>query len=313
MKLSILQQGTRLCRAAALAALLAAPAMLAQDGPLRFGSPKEAAAALAAAAKSGDRHNVDRIFGPDVAQLRSGDEKQDQVEFKGFSRSIGRFWRVVRQSDDRYVLDIGDEDWPLPIPIVRQGSQWYFDTAVGKDEILNRRIGEDELTAIGVCRTYVIAQHEYSSEDRDGSGILKYAQHLKSTEGTKDGLYWKASPTEEESPFGPLVAEARAQGYTGHDENGGPRPFHGYRFKVLTAQGGDAPGGAFSYIINGNMVAGFALVAYPARWGESGVMTFVVNQWGKVYQRNLGADSAQIASAMTEFNPGDGWTVVGSP
>jgi hypothetical protein len=198
----------------------------------------------------------------------------------------------------------------MPIPIVKKDGTWFFDTLAGKEEILNRRIGEDEATAIGVCRTYVLAQREYASEDRDGSGVLKFAQRIKSTPGTKDGLYWPAGPGEVQSPLGPLVAEARAEGYGGKTAEGQPQPFHGYRFKVLTAQGPAAPGGAYDYVINGNLIAGFALVAYPAHWGESGVMTFIVNQWGRVYQCNLGEDSAKAAGEMALFDPDPSWTPV---
>lgn len=278
--------------------------------PASFPSPEEAVKALTAAAKAGDRAAVDAIFGPAVKDLLSGDAKQDALEFAAFARSIGTFSRLVRQADDRYVLDIGVDDWPLPIPLVQKGGSWVFDTAAGKDEIVNRRIGEDEINAIGVCRTYVDAQREYALLDRDGSGVVEYAQRLKSTHGMKDGLYWPVSAGEEPSPLGPLVAEARAEGYGGKTAEGQPEPFKGYLFKVLTAQGASAPGGSYSYVINGHMVAGFALVAYPAHWGESGIMTFIVNQSGRVYERNLGADSAQVAQAMTEFDPDADWSLV---
>jgi hypothetical protein len=305
-----------LVSAAALLALLALSAgpLLSADtagSPRRFNSPEEAVKALAQATKAGDRAAVDAIFGPEAKDLLSGDPKQDALEFAAFAKSIGRFSRLVKKADDRYVVDIGDQDWPLPIPLVRRDGTWLFDTAAGKDEILSRRIGEDEFTAIGVCRTYVQAQREYASEDRDGSGMFKYALKLRSAPGAMDGLYWHSAPGEEASPFGPLVAEARAEGYGRRTAEGGPQPFHGYLFKVLTAQGEAAPGGAYDYVINGNLIAGFALVAYPAHWGESGVMTFIVNQWGRVYQCNLGEKSAEIAAAMTEFNPDpDAWIPV---
>lgn len=276
----------------------------------RFASPEEAVKALAAAAKAGDRDGVDAIFGPDVKGLLSGDPKQDAIEFAAFAKSLGQYSHLVRKADDCYVLDIGAQNWPMPIPLVQKDGAWFFDTAAGKDEIINRRVGEDETTAIGVCRTYVQAQREYAGADRDGSGVLKYAQRIKSTPGAKDGLYWPAVPGEEQSPFGPLVAEARAEGYGPKPEGGQPQPFHGYRFKILTAQGASAAGGAYDYVINGNMVAGFALVAYPAHWGESGVMTFIVNQWGRVYECNLGEQSADIASAMTKFDPDADWAPV---
>jgi len=245
-----------------------------------------------------------------VKELLSGDPKQDALELAAFSRSISLYAHLSKRDSDHFVLNVGAQNWPLPIPIVRSGGSWYFDTLAGKDEVINRRVGEDEAIAIGVCRTYVLAQREYASEDREGSGVLKYAQLLRSSPQAKDGLYWPVGETEEPSPFGPLVAQARAEGYGGKTVEGQSTPFHGYQFKILTAQGAAAPGGAFSYLINGNMVAGFALVAYPAHWGESGVMTFIVNQWGKVYQANLGADTAAIAAAMTEFDPDSGWQPV---
>jgi len=275
-----------------------------------FASPEDAVKALADAAKAGDRAALDALFGPGVKDLLSGDPKQDALEVAAFSRSISLYSHLSRKDRDHVVLNVGDQNWPFPIPIVQSGGGWYFDTLAGKDEIINRRVGEDEALAIGVCRTYVMAQREYAGEDRDGSGLLKYAQLLRSSPKAKDGLYWPAAPGEDASPFGPLVAEARAEGYGGKTVEGRSTPFHGYQFKILTAQGPAAPGGAFSYLINGNMIAGFALVAYPAHWGESGVMTFVVNQWGKVYQANLGSDSAAIASQMTEFDPDSSWQAV---
>jgi hypothetical protein len=281
--------------------------------PQRFGSPEEAVKAPTSAAKSGDRAAVDAIFGADVKDLLSGDPRQDSIEFASWAKAIGQFRRLVRKTDDRYVLNIGAEDWPMAVPLVNKDGAWFFDTAAGKDEALNRRIGKDELAVIGVCRTYVQAQREYASEDRDGSGVFDYAQMLSSTPGKKDGLYWPAAPNEEQSPFGPLVAQARAEGFGGKTAEGKPQPYYGYRFKILTAQGPSAPGGAYNYVINGNMIAGFALVAYPEHWGESGVMTFIVNQWGKVFERNLGSQSAELGAAMTDFDPEDGWTVVSTP
>jgi hypothetical protein len=213
---------------------------------------------------------------------------------------------MVPKADDRFVLNLGDQNWPFPIPIVKKDGAWFFDTAAGREEIINRRIGEDEMTTIGVCRTYLAAQREYASEDRDGDGVLKFAQKIHSAPGRKDGLYWPAAPGEDPSPFGPFIAEVHAEGYGGRTAEGTPQPFHGYRFRILTAQGASAPGGAYSYVINGNMIAGFALVAYPAHWGESGVMTFIVNQWGKVYECNLGPRSADFAAEMNTFDPDHG-------
>ena len=226
---------------------------------------------------------------------------------------IGQFSQLVRKADDRFVLNLGDQNWPFPIPLVKKDGAWFFDTAAGREEIVSRRIGEDELTAIGVCQTYIAAQREYAREDRAGDGVLRFAQKLRSSPGRKDGLYWPVAPDEDPSPFGPLIAEVHAGGYGGRTAEGKPQPYRGYIFKILTAQGASAPGGAYNYIINGNLIAGFALVAYPAHWGVSGVMTFVVNQWGRVYERNLGAQSADIAAAMTDFDPDQDWEVVASP
>jgi Protein of unknown function (DUF2950) len=319
--MTTLFQTTRAMRLIAAALALAAcvvPRLRAQgDGAAgqqrQFGSPDDAVKALVAAARAGDRAGVDAIFGPEIKELLSGDPKQDAIEFAAFARSVGQYAHWVQKADDRAVLNIGDQNWPMPIPLVRRGGAWVFDTAAGKEEIVNRRIGKDELTAIGVCRTYVVAQREYAGEDRDASGVLKFAQRIRSTHGTRDGLYWHAEPGEDQSPFGPLMAEARAEGYGHKTAEGEPQPFHGYLFKILTSQGAAAPGGAYDYVINGNMIAGFALVAYPAHWGESGIMTFIVNQWGKVYECNLGAQSADVAAAMTDFNPDSAWTQVAQP
>ncbi|HTB79353.1 MAG TPA: DUF2950 domain-containing protein [Opitutaceae bacterium] len=278
--------------------------------PRLFASPEEAVKALQAATKAKDKDALHQIFGPQVHELLSGDPVEDAAEFATFSKALAEMCILVRKSDDRIVLDIGDQNWPFPIPLVKKDGQWFFDTAAGKDEIVNRHIGEDELTAIGVCQAYVQAQRQYASEDRDGDGVLQYAQKLMSTPGKKDGLYWESAENEELSPFGPLVATAREEGYGQNHQSGHRQPFHGYLFKILTAQGPAAPGGPYSYIINGNMIAGFALVAYPAEWGQSGIMTFIVNQQGRVYQCNYGEKTAELAAAMTEFNPDSQWTLV---
>ena len=278
-----------------------------------FASPAEAVKALTAATKAGDRATLDAIFGPEVKELLSGDPKQDALEFASFATLISQFSQLVQKADDRFVLNLGVQNWPFPIPLVKKAGAWSFDTAAGKEEIVNRRIGEDELNAIGVCRTYLAAQREYASVDRNGDGVFEFAKRLRSTPEHKDGLYWPATPNDEPSPFGPLIAEVRSEGYGGKTAEGEPQPFKGYRFRILTSQGASAPGGAYDYIINGHLIAGFALVAYPAHWGESGVMTFIVNQWGKVYQRNLGAHSAEIAAAMTDFDPDSDWTALPAP
>jgi hypothetical protein len=276
-----------------------------------FASPEEAIKALVDAAKAGDHDTMHEIFGPEGKTLATGDKVQDDATFKQLCKALVQMCTPVHKGDDKIILNIGAADWPLPIPLVkRKDGQWFFDTDAGREEIITRHIGEDELNTIGVCHTYVDAQRQYASEDRDGSGVLKYAQKFKSTPGKKDGLYWESAPNEEASPFGPLIAEARAEGYPTHKQGEGPHPFHGYIFKILTKQGSAAPGGKYSYIINGNMIAGFAMIAYPADWGKSGVMTFIVNQQGKVYQFCLGPKTAELAPAITEYNPDKKWTLV---
>ncbi len=209
---------------------------------------------------------------------------------------------------DRRVLVIGAEAWPMPIPIVRSGDRWRFATEEGADEIVNRRIGGNELNAIYVLRAYIDAQRAYATRDRDGDGVLQYAQKLGSTKGKHDGLYWPADPVkgEEASPFGPLIAESAAY-VKGYVEGA---PYRGYDFKILTRQGKDAPGGAYNYVINGRMIAGFAMVAYPAEYGNTGVMTFIVSNNGKVYQKDLGKESTAIGAKMSTFDPGAGWKEV---
>jgi Protein of unknown function (DUF2950) len=249
------------------------------------------------------------------------------VDLNNFAMAIGESAQLQKAGDDKYIVTVGNDNWPTPIPIVKKDGKWIFDTSAGLEEVLNRRIGENELSAIETCRAYAVAQWEYYTEgDWDHDGVAEYAQKLYSTPGKHDGLYWETGEGEKASPLGKLVAAARAEGYGaeaktagssgkgGSEKEGAPEeraPYHGYYFKILTAQGAHAPGGKFSYIINGNMIAGYALVAYPAKWSNSGVMTFIVNQQGRVYQRNLGPDTAKVAAAMTEYNPTPSWKLVG--
>jgi hypothetical protein len=208
------------------------------------------------------------------------------------------------EGDDKATMVIGQEDFPLPIPLVRKDGMWRFDTAAGRDEILFRRIGKNELEAIQSCLAYVDAQNEYTEKDRTGAGVNTYAQRIISQPGKRDGLFWPTSPGEEASPLGELVAQATRQGYRA---GGGRTPFHGYYFKILTKQGAAAPGGELEYIVRGKMIGGFALVAYPAEYRNSGVMTFLVNHAGTVYQKDLGPDTARLAERMTSFNPDPSW------
>jgi hypothetical protein len=276
-----------------------------------FNSPNEAVNALVAAAQNNDTNAIHLIFGPAGHELISPDVVQATDEFKMFKERLAEKTQLITNSDTNATLELGTDGWPFPIPLVKQGAQWHFDSAAGKNEIFARRIGRDEMGAIDVCNAYVEAQREYASQDRMGDGVLAYAQFLRSTPGTHDGLFWPTNqPGEELSPLGPLIAQARVEGYHRAAKmlNDEQAPYHGYYFKILTSQGKHAPGGKFKYCINGRMIAGFALVAWPAEWGDTGVMTFIVNQQGKIYQKNLGSKTARIAKAMTIYDPDDTWT-----
>lgn len=301
--------------AAAIACALLTPAWLAcalAAGEQTFHSPEDAVKALSEAAINHDTNALHAIFGPEGHKLVSPDVVQATAEFSNFVQRLKEKTQLSTNADSNLTLQLGADDWPFPIPLVKEDGKWFFDTVAGKTEILNRRIGRDELGAIDVCRAYVDAQREYASQDRLGDGVLAYAQFLHSSPGKHDGLFWPAKPGEERSPLGPLVAAARVEGYHRAAKmlNDEQAPYHGYYFKILTAQGSHAPGGKYSYIINGRMIAGFALVAWPAEWGNTGVMTFIVNQQGKVYQCNLGKNTARLASAMTRFDPDKRWTPV---
>jgi hypothetical protein len=303
------------CVLGALAWGLGAPERSLAAQEEQFATPEEAVKALAAAAAAKDTNALHDIFGPELRGLVSADAVQASNRLVLFAKRMSEKVTLARPSDDKVTLDIGDDAWPFPIPLVRRGGQWSFDTAAGREEILNRRIGMNELGAIGVCRSYVDAQREYASEERVGDGVLQYAQYLRSNPGKHDGLYWHAAEGEEASPFGPLVAEARGEGYRHESKimTSAQKPYHGYYFKILTRQGAHAAGGKYNYVINGRMIAGFALVAWPAQWGNSGVMTFVVNQEGKVYEKNLGPKTAKLAAAMKAYDPGPGWKLTREP
>jgi hypothetical protein len=275
-----------------------------------FPTPQAAVEAVVAAARAKDRNAMREIFGPDVQNLLSGDEVADNKSFEEFATHVAEATSLEKQSEVKVTLLIGSDEWPFPIPLIKNGEGWSFDTKAGTEEILNRRIGGNEIAAQLISQTYVMAQYEYfDGEDQDSDQVSEYAQKLISSAGKKDGLYWETVADDEPSPLGPLMALARKEGYTRKAQGAAQSaaPFHGYYFKILTRQGASAPGGAYNYIINGNMIAGFALVAYPAIWGNSGVMTFVVNQEGRVYEKNLGARTAEIAGAMTEYNPDSTW------
>jgi hypothetical protein len=277
-----------------------------------FASAEEAVKALIDAAKAGNQEELMAIFGPAAKDvLSSGDAVEDKAVRERFLKAYEAKNALVQDGDARAVLQIGPHDWPFPIPIVKKNQQWSFDTKKGKEELNNRRIGRNELSTIQTCLAYVDAQREYAAKDRDTDGLFEYAQKFVSTPGTKDGLYWEAKPGEEESPFGDLFARATREGYKKTDNK--PTPYHGYFFKILKAQGKNAPGGAYDYVVKGRMIGGFGMVAYPANYGVSGVMTFVVNHDGIVYEKNLGKDTAKIAQAMKLFNPDKTWKKVESP
>src|ERR1019366_4498121 len=235
--------------------------------------------------RRGDERELVHILGPDSDRLiHSGDPVADRESHQRLVDAYDRAHRIEPEGANAAALVVGPEDWSLPIPIVKQGERWHFDTPAGEQKIIDRRVGRNELNVIEVCRAYVVAQREYASKDRLGDGLHEYATKIASSPGRHDGLYWQAAPDEEQSPFGPLVASARKEGYTkGHH---GPTPYHGYYFRILTRQGSGAPGGAKDYIVGGHMTGGFALLAFPAKWGDSGIMTFLVDQHGIVFEKN---------------------------
>jgi hypothetical protein len=279
-----------------------------------FPTPQAAVQAMTDATAAKDRAALREIFGPELKDLLSGDEVADNNSFAEFAERVAEATKIEKANDARMTLLIGKEAWPFPIPVVKNGTGWSFDTKAGSEEILNRRIGENEAAAILISQAYAIAQWEYfDGEDRDQDQVSEYAQKLLSSPGKQDGLYWETVADDQPSPLGPLVALARTEGYKRKAEGAvtqTAQPLHGYYFKILTHQGPSAPGGDYNYIINGNMIAGFALVAYPATWGKSGVMTFVINQEGRVYEKNFGARTAEIAGAMTGYNPDPNWKLV---
>jgi len=276
-----------------------------------FSSAADAVKAAVAAAKSNDDKELLAIFGAQAKDLMSsGDPVADKQRRAGFLKAYEEKNRLVTDKE-KTILVLGKNDWPFPIPVVKRGENWVFDTNAGREEILNRRIGENELNVIQVCLAIVDSQREYAMKDRDGSGVLHYAQKFLSDPGKKNGLYWEAKAGEEQSPLGPFAVQARSEGYKpGQGSSGKPVPYHGYYYRILRAQGKDAPGGARSYLAKGKMIGGFGVVASPAQYENSGVMTFIVNYQGKVFQKNLGKDTASIANAMTAYNPDSTWTQV---
>jgi hypothetical protein len=285
---------------------LAAPAPPA--GAERFPTPDQAAKALLDAARSGDHDRIAAVFGARHAELlSSGDEIEDQNNRATFVAEAEEKMSVEKAGENRATLRVGKANWPFPIPLVKNGGGWWFDAEQGREEIIDRRIGRNELSALSVINGYLEAQFEYADVDRDGDEVAEYAQKLWSEPGKFDGLYWEAEPGQPQSPLGPLVAAARAEGYGAKGATDRPSPYHGYYYRILTRQGSRASGGKYDYIINGNMIAGFGLVAFPAEYGSSGVMTFIVSHQGRIYQKDLGPKTGELAAALKEYDPEAGW------
>lgn len=281
-----------------------------------FATPQEAVQALSEAIKAKDRDKLRQIFGPSIKEILSGDSVQDANDVAAFAQAVAEKIEIDKKSDSKVIIRVGNDKWPFAIPIARVKDRWVFDTKAGIEELLNRRIGSSEEDTTLVCQAYVLAQWDYfAGDDQDDDGVAEFAQRFLSSPGKRDGLYWPTVADEAPSPLGPFVAQARKEGYAAKGGGKGDEsvaPYHGYYFKILTGQGTSAPGGKHGYIINGNMIAGFGLAAYPATWGKSGIMTFIVNQGGRVYQKNLGPATAQIVKAMTEYNPDATWALAAS-
>ena len=270
-----------------------------------FATPEGAASALVAAVKSGDGKAIRKVLGDSGPDLSSGDPVADRKARENFVTAFEAKHSIARDSDAAKLL-IGNDDFPFAFPLVKTGDRWRFDTIAGKTEIIARRIGENELYTIKVMQAITDAQREYASEDRDGDGVLAYAQKFVSSPGKRDGLYWKTKAGETPSPLGPLVVDASSEGYRLSKE--GPTPYHGYLYRMLKGQTATAGSAAFDYVVHGRAIGGFAVVAYPAKYGSSGIMTFIVNQDGKVFQADLGPRTQARASEMKRFDPGPAWS-----
>jgi len=297
-----------------LAALIvfAGMACAQEPGQKTFANPQDAGKALYDAGKSGDKAAIEAVLGASSASVvSSGDEVQDKSALDHFIQRYEQMNRWAKEINGEQTLILGAENWPFPIPLKKDAAgTWYFDTKAGLKEILFRRIGKNELAAIRVCDVLADAQDEYFSQTHDGDSVPQYAQKFASDPGKQNGLYWKAAEGQPESPVGPLVAYATGEGYGGQHDT--PQPFHGYFYRMLTAQGANVKGGAKSYIVDGKMTGGFAFVAYPAEYRNSGVMTFIVNQDGTVYEKDLGPQTADLAKQMKAYNPDKTWKPVWS-
>jgi hypothetical protein len=273
-----------------------------------FQSPDAAVKALVAATRAHDVKALVALFGPGSDDLiSSGDDVDDAWGRNMFVQAYDEAHRLEAAGSKKRILYVGKDDWPMPVPIVKAGTRWKFQTEEGRQEILSRRVGTNELGAIQTCLAIVDSQKEYAVLDRDTDELLEYARKFESEKGKSDGLYWETAPGEPLSPLGPLVARATAEGYKNGEQMS---PYHGYFFRIITAQGENANGGAYSYIVNGNMIGGFAIVAYPALYRASGVKTFIVNHEGIVYEKDLGPDTAKLAAAIDVFDPDKSWKKV---
>ena len=277
----------------------------------KFARPEDAMRALVAAVRADDRAKLATILGPDSEDLlSSGDPIDDKATARRFAERAAERTTFETLESGAVIAHIGSDAWPFAIPLTKDGDQWRFDTAAGHDELLNRRIGRNELKAVAVAHAYVDAQYEYATRPRNGDGKRAYAQKVRSDPGRKDGLYWEDTTGKQPSPFGPLVADAAEEGYAPQEEGAAPRPYHGYFYRILTAQGSHAAGGARNYVKDGRMTGGFALIAVPAEYGASGIMSFLVGPPGIVYQKNLGEKSAEIAAKITTYDPDESWTPI---
>jgi Protein of unknown function (DUF2950) len=275
-----------------------------------FATPEEAVQALVKAAADGSQEEMLAVYGDDGKELvYSGDAVQDKARLQRFVKAYNTKHTIVAKDENTRILQVGPNNWPTPIPIVNDGGKWRFDTAAGKEELLFRRIGHNELGAIATCRGFIEAQRDYAASGHDGLPAGIFASRLMSEPGKQNGLYWETKEDEAASPAGPLLAQAGGQGYASTAGRAG-EPYHGYLYRILTAQGAAAKGGAKSYLSDGKLTGGVALVAYPAQYKVSGVMTFIINQRGVVYQEDLGENTEDLASSMTEYNPDSTWTKV---
>jgi len=276
-----------------------------------FASPEEAANALAEAVRAADPQAIVALMGPQADEwLFTGDKVSDRQEWAHFLQAWDKHHAVNRSGDGLATLVVGEDDWAFPAPIVKRGERWVFDGAAGREEVTIRRVGGNELDTIQTLLAVADAQREYASNDLDGNGFHDYARRFISTPGARDGLYWPVQPDEPLSPLGPLVGMAAEEGYRARAEGEEPQPYHGYYYRLLTEQGPDAPGGAYSYLVKDRLIGGFAVLAYPASYGVSGIMTLMVNHDGIVYQKDLEDDTATVAEAIASFNPDATWTEV---